>query len=280
MSNTNIIVVEQAPIIRYSLLAQISTQVKDKIESLNIDTLEPSEETLKTIKDTRSDLSKEFKTLEEQRKMVKEIVLKDYNEFEDNYKRLIADQFKTADAKLKTLVDAVEDKILTAKVDGLKAYFKENNVFEFISFEHMGLHIIKSKSDKAIKEEIDAYLSSVNDALNTIDTLINKERVLAKFEIYRDLNRAISEVNIEIQREEAIKAKNEAIKAQQEATIAKNAQVEQPKKEIPVEVVYAPKEEVTAIKEEVFQCTFTVYATKAQLSKMKQFLKDEGISYE
>lgn len=272
MSNTSIIVVEQTPIIRYSLLAEISTQVKDKIESLNIDTLEPSEETLKTIKDTRSDLNKEFKTLEEQRKMVKDIVLKDYNEFEDVYKRSIADLFKTADAKLKTLVDAVEDKILTAKVDGLKAYFNENNVFEFVSFENMGLHIIKSKTDKAIKEEIDAYLSSVNDALNTIDTLPNKERVLAKFEIYRDLNRAISEVNIEIQREEAIKAKNEAIKAQP---------VEQPKKEIPVEVIYVPKDEVSTIKEdEIFQCTFTVFATKEQLKRMKQFMKDEGISYE
>ncbi len=273
MSNTNIIVVEQAPIIRYSLLAQISTQVKDKIESLNIDTLEPSEETLKTIKDTRSDLSKEFKTLEEQRKMVKEIVLKDYNEFEDNYKRLIADQFKTADAKLKTLVDSVEDGILSKKIYGLKAYFDEQNAYDFLRFEDLGLHIIKSKSDKSIKEEIDAYIVQVAANLDTIETLQNKERILAKYHMTKDLNLSISQVNLEIQREEAIKA-------QQEATIAKNAQVEQPKKEIPVEVVYAPKEEVTAIKEEVFQCTFTVYATKAQLSKMKQFLKDEGISYE
>ena len=148
--NENIIVVEQKPIIRYSLLAEISAQAKDKIESLNIDTLEPSEETLKTIKDTRSDLNKDFKTLEEQRKMVKEIVLKDYNKFEDVYKISIADMFKNADAKLKTLIDVVENKILTAKIDGLKAYFNENNVFEFISFEHMGLHVIKSKKQQSV----------------------------------------------------------------------------------------------------------------------------------
>lgn len=266
MSNTNIIVVEQAPIIRYSLLAQISTQVKDKIESLNIDTLEPSEETLKTIKDTRSDLSKEFKTLEEQRKMVKEIVLKDYNEFEDNYKRLIADQFKTADAKLKTLVDSVEDGILSKKIDGLKAYFDEQNAYDFLRFEDLGLHIIKSKSDKSIKEEIDTFIMQVAANLMTIDTLPNKERILAKYHMTKDLNLSISQVNLEIQREEAIKSQQEARKVQQEQTPAP---------------VVAPKIEAPIVEEdEVLQCTFTVFATKEQLKRMKQFLKDEGIKYE
>lgn len=271
MSNTNIIVVEQAPVIKYSLLAQISTQVKDKIESLDIDTLEPSEEALKTIKDTRSDLSKEFKTLEEQRKMVKEIVLKDYNEFEDNYKRLIADQFKTADAKLKTLVDSVEDGILSKKIDGLKAYFDEQNAYDFLGFEDLGLHIIKSKSDKSIKEEIDAYIVQVATNLETIETLQNKERILAKYHMTKDLNLSISQVNLEIQREEAIKAQQEAKKVQVEQT--------------PAPVEQAQKVDLQTVKEsleepEEFRCTFTVFATKEQLKRMKQFLKDEGIKYE
>ncbi|NCB79657.1 MAG: DUF1351 domain-containing protein [Bacilli bacterium] len=271
MSNTNIIVVEQAPIIKYSLLAQISAQVKDKIESLNIDTLEPSEETLKTIKDTRSDLSKEFKTLEEQRKMVKEIVLKDYNEFEDNYKRLIADQFKTADTKLKTLVDSVEDGILSKKIDGLKAYFDEQNAYDFLRFEDLGLHIIKSKSDKSIKEEIDGYIMVVAANLLTIDTLQNKERILAKYHMTKDLNLSISQVNLEIQREESIKAQQEARKAQEEQK--------------PTPVDESPKVGFPTVKEaleeiEEFKCTFTVIATKEQLKRMKQFLKDEGIKYE
>lgn len=265
MSVAQVIVVEQTPIIQYTLLNQISNSVKEKIESLSLDTLEASEDTLTSVKNTRSDLSKDFKVLEEQRKMVKEIVLKDYNQFEDDYKRLIASQYKEADDKLKTLVVTVEDKILDKKIEGLKAYFNENNVFEFISFEHIGLHIIKSKSDKVIKEEIDTYLSSVNDALNTIDTLSNKERVLAKFEIYRDLNRAISEVNIEMQREDAIKAKS-------------TAPIEPPKKEIPVEVIYVPKDEVE--KEQVFKCSFTLFATKTQLKALKEFMKSEGITYE
>lgn len=268
MSVAQVIVVEQTPIIQYTLINQISNSVKEKIESLSLDTLEASEDTLTSMKNTRADLSKDFKVLEEQRKMVKEIVLKDYNKFEDDYKRLIASPFKEADDKLKSLVLTVEDKILSNKIDGLKTYFNENNVFEFISFEHMNLHVIKSKSDKAIKEEIDAYLTSVNDSLNTIDTLSNKERVLAKFEIYRDLNRAISEVNIEMQREEAIKAKS-------------SAPVEPPKREIPVEVIYVPNDEpVKQEAEQVFKCSFTLFATKTQLKALKEFMKSEGITYE
>jgi len=70
------------------------------------------------------------------------------------------------------------------------------------------LKIIKSKSDKYIKTEIDEYLANIEMSISTIKTLPNKERVLAKFQMSRDLNRSISETNIEIQREEQIKAQN------------------------------------------------------------------------
>ena len=144
-------------------------------------------------------------------------------------------------------------------------------------FEDLGLHIIKSKSDKSIKEEIDAFIMQVEANLLTIDTLQNKERILAKYHITKDLNLSISQVNMEIQREEAIKAREAQIKAQQEATIAKNAQVEP----TPAPVTEQPKIEAPTVeKQEEFRCTFTVIATKEQLKKLKQFMKDEGISYE
>jgi len=49
------------------------------------------------------DLTKDFNDLENQRKMVKEIIMKDYNLFEDDYKKLISSLFKTADDQLKSL---------------------------------------------------------------------------------------------------------------------------------------------------------------------------------
>ncbi|MDR2341515.1 MAG: hypothetical protein LBD84_00535 [Campylobacteraceae bacterium] len=54
----------------------------------------------------------------------------------------------------------------------------------------------------------------------TISTVNFEERVLAKYQIVKDLNRAISEVNIEVQRKDAIRAKQ---KEQEE--MAKQAEV-------------------------------------------------------
>jgi hypothetical protein len=56
--------------------------------------------------------------------------------------------------------------------------------------------------------------------LATISTVNFEERVLAKYQIVKDLNRAISEVNIEVQRKDAIRAKQ---KEQEE--MAKQAEV-------------------------------------------------------
>jgi len=216
------VVVTQKPIIAYTLLKQISDNVIAKIEALNIDNLEASEDNLALIKRTRADLTKDFTELENQRKTVKDIVLNDYNIFEDDYKKLIASPFKDADAKLKSLSSVVDDKILSLKIDGIVEYFNEINSFDFVKFEDMNLKIIKSKSDKIIKSEIDEYLADVKMSISTIDTMPNKERILAKFQMHKDLNRAISDTNLEVQREEQIKAQN----AERERVAAERQQQE------------------------------------------------------
>ncbi|GEM_PF-7102891 len=262
------IVVTREPTIVYEMLKPISESIAAKIVALNIESLEPTEANLAEIKRTRTDLKKDFEIIESARKMAKELILRPYELLDEQYKKLIATPFATADAKLKNLIDEVETEILTAKVNSLKTYFQEHNAFEFVRFEDLGLKIIKSKSDKAIKDEIDAYLVNIETAINTIETLTDKERILAKFQMSKDLNRAISETNQEAQREEAIKAQNEA-----------RAAANQPKVEAAEE---KPKEPSTEpeIDNTVYQASFTVFATRAQLKKLKEFMQNEGVSYE
>lgn len=212
-----VVELKQAPIILYDAIEKKSKEVTARIQSLNIEELEATEDNLRVLKTTRTELSKELKNLEEQRKLVKDLVMKPYNDFEEAYKKKISDYYKRADVVLKEKIDYVEDKTLQIKIDGTKNYFDECNTHEFIKFEDLELKIIKSKSDKSIKDEIDDYLAKVGNELNTIDTLENKDRVLAKYQMHKDLNRAISETNIEIERERKIEADRELAKAREEA---------------------------------------------------------------
>lgn len=283
------VVVTQKPIIAYTLLKQISDNVIAKIEALNIDNLEANEDNLALIKRTRADLTKDFTELENQRKTVKDIVLNDYNIFEDDYKKLIASPFKDADAKLKSLSSVVDDKILSLKIDGIVEYFNEINSFDFVKFEDMNLKIIKSKSDKIIKSEIDEYLADVKMSISTIDTMPNKERILAKFQMHKDLSRAISDTNLEVQREEQIKAQNaerERVAAErkqqaEEKDRQRQNQAQQQAYVVEAEAMETVKQfipEPEQIKEEaIFETTFTVRGTMEQLGKLKQFMKEIGV---
>lgn len=283
------VVVTQKPIIAYTLLKQISDNVIAKIEALGIDKLEANEDNLALIKRTRADLTKDFTELENQRKTVKDIVLNDYNIFEDDYKKLIANPFRDADAKLKSLSAFVDDKILSLKIDGIVEYFKDINTFDFVKFEDMSLKIIKSKSDKVIKSEIDEYLANIKISISTIETLPNKERVLAKFQMHKDLNRAISETNLEVQREEQIKAQNaerERIAAErkqqaEEQQKQRELQSQQQSEAIEVEAMETVKQFIPepeqVVEDKIYETTFTVRGTIEQLSKLKQFMKEIGV---
>lgn len=280
------IVVTQKPVIMYEMLEPISRSISAKIQSLNIESMEATEDNLSLIKRTRTDLKKDFDDLENARMMAKELIMKDYNALDDLYKKLIKSPFSEADAKLKSMVDSIESGILKLKIDGLKEYFDDENTFDFVSFDDMGLKIIKSKSDKSIKTEIDEYLANIKMSIATIETLPNKERVLAKFQMSKDLNRSISDTNIEIQREEQIKAQNaERERLEAERKQRAEQQRQEAEKAIVEEVLQAnpqlEEQEPQPIPEDqVYRTSFTVQATKAQLAKLKNFMKEEGIKYE
>lgn len=75
----DLIIVKQLPQIEEHL-KELSTEIDKKVE--NAKSLICTEENVKAIKQVRADLNKEFKEVEEQRKTVKEQVLKPYNDFE------------------------------------------------------------------------------------------------------------------------------------------------------------------------------------------------------
>ena len=288
-----VIELKQKPIIAYELVEQKGKEVQELIDSLSLDTIEATEDNLKTIKSTRTNLSKEFKIFEDQRKMVKELIMKPYNDFDEAYKKHISVLFKDADVLLKDKTSTVESKLLDEKVVGISNYFQQLNTHDFISFNDLGLKIIRSKSDTVIKNEIEDYLFDIETSINTIKTLENNDRVLAKFQISKDLNSAISQTNIELQREKEIADRKEAQRVAQEQieeeARLREAQRQQAQNEVIDAVIEEPviqdepivqKVVQTPQAPKIFKSSFTVFGTQEQFTELKQFMNIKGIRYE
>lgn len=277
--------VTQKPIIEYPKLQEISDKVKAEVESFGIDKIEATEENLSLMKKTRASLNNRFRDFEDRRKFIKATVLKPYDDFEESYKTLISSVFNNAESSLKSNISTVESGILDEKIQDLKRYFESVNTFDFLKFEYLDLKINRSTSDKSIQDSINQQLDKVQQDLATINTLPNKDRVLVRYQMSRDLNASISAVNIEMEREKEIaeakqreleraaqlveqrKLREVAQQAEKEARITEEA---------PVEV----EQEIIVEEPKTYRSSFKVIATMQQLQELKEFMNLEGIKYE
>ena len=282
--------VVQKPIIEYSKLQEISDKVKAEVESFGIDKIEATEENLSLMKKTRASLNNRFRDFEDRRKFIKSTVLKPYNDFEESYKTLISSVFNNAESSLKSSISTVESGILDEKTLGLKSYFESVNTFDFLKLEYLDLKINRSTSDKSLQDSIDEQLDRVQQDLSTINTLPNKDRVLVRYQMSRDLNASISAVNIEMEREKKIaEAKQKELEriAQQEEQRKLRESAQQAEKEAQITEAPQVTEEAQVVAQEsvieepkTYRSSFKVIATMQQLKELKEFMNLKGIRYE
>lgn len=276
--------VVQKPIIEYSKLQEISNKVKAEVDSFGIGKIEETEENLSLMKKTRASLNNRFKEFEDRRKFIKSTVLKPYDDFEKSYKTLISSVFSNAENSLKSSINTIEAGILDEKTQGLKSYFESVNTFDFLKFEHLDLKINRSTSDKSIQDSINEQLEQVQQDLATINTLPNKDRVLVRYQMSRDLNASISAVNIEMEREKSIaeakrKADEKAAKLAEQRRLQEAQQAEK-EASILEEAPAVEQETQPAQAEEILVTSFKVIATMQQLKELKEFMDLKEIRYE
>ena len=99
-----VIELQQLPIIverLHSVKADIEQRTADALS------LVCTEQTYKSVKDARAQLTKEFKEYEAQRIAVKDKILEPYTEFEKVYRECVTVPFQTADAELKRKITDV-----------------------------------------------------------------------------------------------------------------------------------------------------------------------------
>lgn len=290
----DLIVVKQLPQIEEHL-KELSLDVDKKVE--NAKNLVCTEENVTTIKQIRASLNKEFKEVENQRKIVKEQILAPYMQFEEIYKMYISDKYKSADNDLKVKIDSTEKELKNIKEQEIKDYFEEykkaNNI-DFVTYSQARINVTLSASRKSLKEQAKQFIDKIVDDLKLINTQEHKTEILVEYKKSLNVSQAMTSVTNrfkaieeEKKRQEELKRKqleeaqrraDESIRVQTEATrqalenfIPKTEEVEETILQAPV---------IEEKQEEILTLRFTVKGTRTKLRELKQFLENGGYDYE
>ena len=266
--------VDQLPIITERLKAK-SEEIKAKTAEAKA--MICTEDTVKAVKSLRAELNKECKELEDQRKAIKDAVMKPYNDFETIYKELIVTPFREADADLKAKVDDVETGLKDLKADDVKAYFYEyaaaKNV-AWLPYEVTGVNVTLSASAKSLKEQCKAFVDKVSDDIGMIETQQHAAEILVEYKksfrapdaIRTVIDRHLAIENAEIERAKAAEIKDAETKRVEQFSDFLPPPVAEPVKEVKPE-------------EPMYTATFTVTDTRERMIALREFLKNGGYKY-
>lgn len=280
----DLIIIKQLPQIEEHL-KELSIEIDKKVE--NAKCLVCTEESVKTIKQVRADLNKEFKGLEEQRKTVKEQILAPYMQFEEVYKTYVSKKYKSADADLKQKIDSTENELKRQKEQEIKDYFEEykiaNNI-DFVNYEQAKINVTLTASKKSLKEQVKIFIDKIRDDLQLIETQECKEEILIEYKQNLNVSKSIQDVAnrhklLEEEKRKQNELKNKELEeAQKQADVSIREQEIETKKALDNFVLEAPK--VEQKQEPILILKFKVRGTRAKLKELKKFLEDGGYDYE
>lgn len=294
-----VITLKQLPIIEEHLQlvkSDVETRTRNAMQ------LVCTEETRKDVKSIRTELSKEFAEMENQRKRVKEAIMEPYNQFEAVYKECISDPYKKADAELKKRIDEVESGLKSDKEKDIRDYFSElckANNLPWLRFEQMNLKIGLSTSVNGVKTTLTATVLKIAEEVQELSHHEDAAELLVEYKKSLNVALALSTIRArheqielqkqyEAQRRAALEQQRAAEEKVQQA-VAEAQETQQSAAEPPIEEVTAPTEETpteapVAVQEQapatIYEVKFAVRGTIEQLKKLKQFIMQEGMSYD
>ena len=289
-----VIELQQLPIIverLHSVKADIEQRTADALS------LVCTEQTYKSVKDARAQLTKEFKEYEAQRIAVKEKILEPYTEFEKVYRECVTVPFQTADTELKRKITDVTSGIVAQKTDVVQEYYNELVAAAGIDWMDDLTYRPKvnmSDSVTALKKQAKAFVDGIASDVTALDATESAAEGMGEYRTNLDLPTAIKVVDnrhkaLEEQRrmeeERRVRqAEREAAaeKVRAAATAAAQTQPE-PAQEISVDPEMPVQPDVEPVSqpkpEPILMTRFYAKGTKAQLIGLKNYLEKEGIEY-
>lgn len=298
-NSLQVIALKQLPIIEEHLQlvkSDVETRTRNAMQ------LVCTEETRKDVKSIRTELSKEFAEMENQRKRVKEAIMEPYNQFETVYKECVSDPYKKADAELKKRIDEVESGLKSDKEKAIRDYFNElckANNLPWLRFEQMSLKIGLSTSVNGTKTALTGTVLRISKEVLELSRYENAAELMVEYKKSLNMALALSTVRArqeQIELQKQYEAKRRAALEQQRAAeekvqqaLAEAQETQQDAAEPPIEEVTIPTEETpteapAAVQEQaqatIYEVKFAVRGTIEQLKKLKQFIMQEGMSYD
>lgn len=263
-------------------LENITVQPEIDKKVKNAKSLICTEESVKTIKQVRADLNKEFKELETQRKNVKEQILAPYMQFEEVYKTYISEKYKSADIDLKQKIESTENELKRQKEQEIKDYFEEYktaNEIDFVNYEQAKINVTLTASKKSLKEQVKMFIDKIRDDLQLIKIQECKEEILVEYKQNLNVSKSIQDVaNRHKLLEEEKKRQEEKLKELEEVSKLANANISNEIPSTAQEILAKPT--VEEKQEEILTLKFTVKGTRSKLKELKKFLEEGGYDYE
>lgn len=192
----NEIKLKQAPIISHELI-KAGQAVTNRLAALNLDKQVATPDTVKSLKELRAELNKEFGNYEAQRKALDKALNAPMVEFKALYKTEIADKYSEAKETLNKGIVSVETKMKEDKRNNITTYFKElcqSEEIDFLTFENVGIEINLSTSEKKYKEQCNDFVSRIKDDLALIETQEFKVEILVDYKQTLNATKAIKTI--------------------------------------------------------------------------------------
>lgn len=252
-----------------------------------------TDESVQSIKAMRADMRKEFDEADSLRKATKERYMAAWNDVESTWKECVAEPFKRADASYKDTIDGFESTLKTELREKLERYFNElcaAEKIDFLTFDRalqkggikINLTDAKAKTPRKLQDALAAVTAQIATDMERISRMEDAAEIMTEYKRTLDFGAAVDTVQsrkraIEAEREAAERRKEEAarraeaIKKVEAAATPAPAPVPVP---VPMPVQAAPEKVYPVFTFRVFDCT------KAQLLKLREYLRQEGIKYE
>jgi hypothetical protein len=260
-----------------SRIDEIVLKVQERINNLNLNAIEATEDNKKILRDTRAELNKEVKQYEEDLKQIDLMINAGFNELKKQYKEKIKSLYKLTDEELKEKIDEITQEQLKENENYAKEYYevklKSMPLRIGVEYNNISWDFNFNSSKKSIRDTANDHFEAVEKALLIIDNHEYKDQLQSLW-IKNNFN--LGNALIELQEQIALantllKAKEEELKKREEKVEAKEIEI---KEEIKEEVKVSNLQV-----EELVNYVFELEMTDSQLSTLINFLENENIEF-